>query len=85
MRLAIYGILAGMAGRISTAAPLKWAESPRSHKPFLGDLAGGDAAAGAAPILDDDLLPERLAHLFRGGARHDVVAAASSASPTPSG
>ena len=36
--------------------------------------AGGDAA-GSAPILDDDLLPKR-AHLFRGGARHDVVAAA---------
>jgi hypothetical protein len=48
-------------------------ESPRSHKPFLGDLAGGDAAGGAVPILDNDLLSERYS---AAGARHDVVAAA---------
>ena len=33
----------------------------------LGDLAGGDAAAGAAAVLDHDLLAERLAHLLGGG------------------
>src|SRR5262245_14282294 len=32
----------------------------------LGDLTGGDAAARAAAILDDDLLAERLAHLLGG-------------------
>jgi hypothetical protein len=41
----------GMAGPISTAAPLKWEESPRSHKPFLGDLAVAMLPPGAAPIL----------------------------------
>jgi hypothetical protein len=51
--------------------PLKWPEFPRSHKPFLGDLADGDAPASAAPILDEVLLPERLIHLFRRGARDD--------------
>jgi hypothetical protein len=49
---------------------------PAISQAVLGDLAGGDAAAGADPILDDDLLPERLAHLFPRRSRHDVVAAA---------
>jgi hypothetical protein len=50
-----------MAGRISTAAPLKWRESPRSHKPFLGDLAVAILPRGAGPILDT-ICCERLAH-----------------------
>jgi hypothetical protein len=40
-------------------------ESPRSHKPFLGDLAGGDAAGGAVSILDNDLLSERYSAAVR--------------------
>ena len=40
------------------------------------DLAGRDAAAGAAAILDHDLLAERRAHPVGDDARHGVVAAA---------
>ena len=42
----------------------------------LRDLARRDGAAGAAAVLDDDLLAERLAHLVGDDARDGVVAAA---------
>ena len=42
----------------------------------LRDLARRDRAAGAALVLDHDLLAERLAHLLGDDARHHVVAAA---------
>src|SRR5262249_6649029 len=40
------------------------------------DLPRRNRAAGAAAILDDDLLAEHLAHAVGGAARHGVVAAA---------
>ena len=42
----------------------------------LRDLARRDRAAGAALVLDHDLLAERAAHLLGDDARHHVVAAA---------
>ena len=42
----------------------------------LRDRARRDRAAGAAAVLDHDLLAERLAHLLGDDARHHVVAAA---------
>jgi len=39
-------------------------------------LARADIAAGAGPVLHQDLLPKRLAHALADQARHDVVAAA---------
>ena len=39
-------------------------------------LARADVAAGARPVLDHDVLSERLAHALADEARHDVVAAA---------
>jgi hypothetical protein len=40
------------------------------------DLARRDRAAGAALVLDHDLLAERAAHLLGDDARHQVIAAA---------
>ena len=44
----------------------------------FGDKALADHAAGARPVLDDELLPEELAHLGRHLPRHEVVAASRS-------
>ena len=38
----------------------------------LGRHVGADAAAGARPVLDNDLLAQRLAELLGGHARQDV-------------
>ena len=42
----------------------------------LGDAAGAERAAGAADILDDDLLAEVLAHRFGDEAGHRIGRAA---------
>ena len=53
---------------------------PPSQRVAVGrgarDLAGRDRAAGAAAVLDHDLLAERRAHGIGDDARHHVVAAA---------
>jgi hypothetical protein len=57
--------------RAGTAEPERVAVGRR-----LGDLARADRAAGAAMVLDHDLLAERLAHELGDAARQHVVAAA---------
>jgi hypothetical protein len=56
-------------GRISNYRPFELGGIPAISQAV--PWRSGGAAAGAAPILD---FPEHFADVFRGGARHDVVA-----------
>jgi len=43
----------------------------------MGDRFGRNGAVAADPILDDELLPENLAHPLAGQARNDIDIAAA--------